>query len=720
MAAAIGALDETIKEYLLYRGFTLTLKNFEQEKKDDKDKGLRVNRIVDHLLQCVYRSDFASLQGFWIHLNKRFFSRLTSDSLNTAYRLETNILRLFLVHASKQGRQDEIKAFYEKMSDALHDRKEWKDWFALPFTKNPDQHSTFKMYYSKEWMDAFIVTLHNFFSTLFTCLPLPALLNFEAEHQKMQALATENHHLHNQLAATKQALAEAESTVQKLEAKLANQMALQATATAAASKRRAVATGKVSKPSKLVPGPTKKKASSFSVASPIKSSDEKADQTPTPSATATPLKEAIDEQTQSPTHSKRQLHFSDLPEESNLDLASPASVVDEGCVKTHTDTDGNTPFLPVSQESYRSHSAPITHCKFSPNATQVASADTDGVLRIWEPSSLVTSATIELKSSLLSLDWVSQLDSLVLVGSGGGVIKLFDSSSSKFHWEIASDPKYPKILSIACSPSSSTFAFSAVASPGTSQQSSSHKLTFGLTSPSLPSHRAVPSQNQTSEMQMLRRSGEVGETPVPGGVFLWDLKTQKQKCSLPLLPHPVGINCMAFNHNSNLLVTGGADGMIRMFDVFQEECLFGWMGHEWEVYNVQFSSDETSVYSMGMDGKFSQWSVMKSGEKVTEFDVHEDACRPWSQGSGPYYPSTPRGNLFAFESEDKFVLTCAPQQAIVYQVSSEGSLTKTLSITGHNGPVSCVDWLQGRRSYSTCITGSLDCCIRVTNLLKNS
>ena len=90
---------------------------------------LQVNRIVDHLLQCVYRSDFASLQGFWIHLNKRFFSRLTSDSLNTAYRLETNILRLFLVHASKQGRQDEIKAFYEKMSDALHDRKEWKDWF---------------------------------------------------------------------------------------------------------------------------------------------------------------------------------------------------------------------------------------------------------------------------------------------------------------------------------------------------------------------------------------------------------------------------------------------------------------------------------------------------------------------------------------------------------------------------------------------------------------
>ena len=37
--------------------------------------------------------------------------------------------RLFLVQASKAGRQDEVRTFFEKMSDSLHDRKEWKDWF---------------------------------------------------------------------------------------------------------------------------------------------------------------------------------------------------------------------------------------------------------------------------------------------------------------------------------------------------------------------------------------------------------------------------------------------------------------------------------------------------------------------------------------------------------------------------------------------------------------
>lgn len=111
---------------------------------------------------------------------------------------------------------------------------------ALPFSKTPEQHPSFKLYFSKDWADAFFVTLHNFFSTLFACLPLPALLNFEAEHQKMQVLSTENHHLQMHLATTRQALADAESTVQKLEVKLAQQEAKLAhqVASQAAIKRR--------------------------------------------------------------------------------------------------------------------------------------------------------------------------------------------------------------------------------------------------------------------------------------------------------------------------------------------------------------------------------------------------------------------------------------------------------------------------------------------------
>jgi hypothetical protein len=108
---------------------------------------------------------------------------------------------------------------------------------------------------------------------------------------------------------------------------------------------------------------------------------------------------------------------------------------------------------------------------------------------------------------------------------------------------------------------------------------------------------------------------------------------------------------------------------------------------------------------------------------MAQFAVDKSACHPargWSQVPGrQYYPSTPRGNLFAFESEDRFVLTCAQQQAIIYEVGQESALTKTVSIEGHSGPTTCVDWLHGRRSFSTCLTGSVDCSVNVINLLKN-
>ena len=41
----------------------------------------------------------------------------------------------------------------------------------------------------------------------------------------------------------------------------------------------------------------------------------------------------------------------------------------------------------------------------------------------------------------------------ILMGSGDGVVKLFDSSTSKYHWEVNSDPKYPKyvlLMSLMC------------------------------------------------------------------------------------------------------------------------------------------------------------------------------------------------------------------------------------------------------------------------------
>lgn len=53
MAGALGAVEETIREYLLYRGFVQALKAFDLERKEDKDKGLRVWMVVITVTPCI-------------------------------------------------------------------------------------------------------------------------------------------------------------------------------------------------------------------------------------------------------------------------------------------------------------------------------------------------------------------------------------------------------------------------------------------------------------------------------------------------------------------------------------------------------------------------------------------------------------------------------------------------------------------------------------------
>lgn len=49
MASSVERTDELVREYLIYRGFTSTLKHLDSEIKTDKEKGFRV-RTKSHIL----------------------------------------------------------------------------------------------------------------------------------------------------------------------------------------------------------------------------------------------------------------------------------------------------------------------------------------------------------------------------------------------------------------------------------------------------------------------------------------------------------------------------------------------------------------------------------------------------------------------------------------------------------------------------------------------
>lgn len=47
MATAVGRVDEFVKDYLIYRGLSSTLKSLEIELRNEKEKGFRVSELLN-------------------------------------------------------------------------------------------------------------------------------------------------------------------------------------------------------------------------------------------------------------------------------------------------------------------------------------------------------------------------------------------------------------------------------------------------------------------------------------------------------------------------------------------------------------------------------------------------------------------------------------------------------------------------------------------------
>ncbi|XP_074720013.1 WD repeat-containing protein 91-like isoform X3 [Strix uralensis] len=195
MAAAAERMDELVREYLLFRGFAAALKQLDAEVKADGEKGFRVDKIVDQLQQFVQSYDLPALRDYWSYLDQRLFSCLEDVYRPTVNRLKTSLFRYYLVHAVQTCRNDKAQEFFLKQASELQNQAEWKDWFVLPFLPAPDSNPTFATYFSRQWTDTIIVSLHNFLSVLFQGMPVPVILNFEAECLRSSLIQEENESL---------------------------------------------------------------------------------------------------------------------------------------------------------------------------------------------------------------------------------------------------------------------------------------------------------------------------------------------------------------------------------------------------------------------------------------------------------------------------------------------------------------------------------------------
>ncbi|KAB5549195.1 hypothetical protein PHYPO_G00064580 [Pangasianodon hypophthalmus] len=671
MASAVERTDDLVREYLIYRGFTGTLKHLDAEIKADKEKGFRVDKIIDQLQHFIQNFDLAGLKEYWSYLDHRLFSRLEDVYRPTVNKLRTSLFRYYLVYTVQTKNLEKTQEFFQKQALDLQGQ--------------------------------------------------PVLLSFDAEVQRSNSIQEENEQLrqvlfalqgeprpkkaeemlHHKLPAYVQHMDRLGDTELDL---VSSQRVINPTTPSRnffsflpQGRRAPVRTPQGAASSSPTQATLGRKETSASQAGKIKDPATSKESKMAPVA-ATSADTGARQKRQMDHEKERKELFSKQVAQSSekkVEISEAEGQIEGQCDTTDSPTkqaqassEGGgsgteQPFIKLSQEEYGEHHSSIMHCRVDSSGRKVASLDVDGVVKVWSFNPIMqTKATIMSKSPLLSLEWATKPDRLLLLGSGVGTVQ----KPRIVEMSIEQDSSV-LILSLACSPSGTSFVCSA----------------------------AAP----------VARSGSMSETaprlmqPISGQLLLWDTKTVKQQLQFALEPGPVAVNCIAFNHNGNLLVTGAADGIIRLFDMQRYESVMSWKAHDGEVYSVEFSYDENTVFSIGEDGKFIQWNIHRSGVKQSEYSLSQDAVGPFvlSGYSGYKQVQVPRGRLFAFDSEGQHVLTCSSNGGLIYRLKKgDAGLESVLSLGGHKAPVVTVDWCSAL-DCGTCLTASMDGKIKLSTLL---
>ena len=171
MSISFQFIDDFIRDYFQYRNLILTSRVFDNEITKLPVGEYRADRIIEQLTIYIQQFDLNNLIDYWIHIEQCLLLKLDINSkqlINIFGKIRLNLYRFYLINAVEKSKIDKINEFYERLNKTLQQSNEWtKDWYALPFIKNPQENFLFKIYFSKQWYELFWNSLQNFLSLAF-------------------------------------------------------------------------------------------------------------------------------------------------------------------------------------------------------------------------------------------------------------------------------------------------------------------------------------------------------------------------------------------------------------------------------------------------------------------------------------------------------------------------------------------------------------------------
>lgn len=638
-----------MREFLVFRGFTNTLQSFENELRTDVGRGFQVDKLLD-LIFSVYVPKFQAekLVGLFGFFKQCLSSSSTETMLLASLsKLEVSVLRYYIVYAMRSGRRDKVLEFFGTSgNDLMRKDQDWTPWFAIPYVKNPSSDPQFRLYFSKEWYEALRVAVRNFFDEIFNGTRIPALLSISLEKNTISRLKREIKQLNSKLA-------QLQALLEEKDAQLCRSRSHTASATDASISH--------STSSTLSSGVLDE-----NIVSSRDNQDTYSHATPSPDNRVT--QDLVDA-------AKAKFDFESLPTPSghvttSLSLSSEngaggsSLMLQDGTIETGREVEGEEEFPEVKvdfQETFLGHTSPITRCRFSASGNNIASASTDGTVRIWtydSSTSASRNATIYCGAEIMSLDWECKSDRLLLIGTAYGGIKAWNVDAKRVVCDLNTTEAFPSVLDLKCSPVEPIFV-SAAAS------------------------RHV--------------SGHIDDSTF-ASLTVWNMKTWKPMTVLPLGEDPPAITSLCFNHNGKILAASATDGMIHMFDMSAGLQITGWPAHDCGIRSILFGADETSIFSLGTDGKVLEWSLQKQGHVLWSIN---------SKSSSSHL----RHEMALDANGRRLLVSSGSVRAPIYQIRSRESGLRTLP---HSASVTTVDW---HPTLPIFLTGSADNSVRVTSIL---
>ena len=353
-----------------------------------------------------------------------------------------------------------------------------------------------------------------------------------------------------------------------------------------------------------------------------------------------------------------------------LRVTSPSSPLDDEFV--------DPAFSVTHDHTVQTNSSAVAKVRFSMDGLRLAAGNKDGSIRVYSVEKLVDAvkrrtngssapggnndwARLEaqmssVSSDLTCMEWDAMKDRYLAFGASDAHIRLWSPDTKKQLVDLTTNTDFPVVLALASSPSSP----------------------FLVAASATRAHLTIEGSR--------------------GLLEAWDVGRSSRTLTFTVESVVSQINSVVFNHNGNMLVSGGADGMVRIYDMATKKPIMGWPAHVGQVASVRLCSDETTVISSGVDGRIVEWSLHRIGRQIRILSLPSPLAAT---------KEMVRSELAMDSDNESFVLSAAPlsagglwsNAAYLYSIRQPRPV-QALSMQA--GSVSTVDWHGGGVSVVAC------------------